>query len=107
MNSDIMHSAFGVTRQECLEMRNEDKQIVLKIQTPEEKLCCSCCGSANVTHAGSKLRRFRSVPLGLKPCVLEMPVQRLTCKDCGATAQEKVDFAKGKRRHTDYFAKMV
>lgn len=107
MNSDIMHSAFGVTKQNYLEMRNESTQIVLKIQTSDEKLCCSCCGSLNVTHSGSKLRRFRSVPFGAKSCFLEMPVQRLTCKDCGKTAQEDIDFAKGKRRHTINFANMV
>lgn len=45
--------------------------------------------------------------MGMKPCVLEMAVQRLTCKDCGATTQEEVGFAKGKRRHTECFARMV
>lgn len=107
MNTDILHSAFGVSKQDCLEVRCESTQIILKIQTPKEKLCCSCCGSNNVIHNGSKLRRFRSVPLGSRPCSLEMSVQRLTCKDCGAIAQEEIDFAKGKRRHTKFFANMV
>ncbi len=107
MNSDILHSAFGVTKQDCLEVRCESNQIILKIQTPEEKLCCSCCGSSNVIHNGSKLRRFRSVPIGARACSLEMSVQRLTCKDCGAIAQEDIDFATGKRRHTKFFANMV
>jgi transposase len=58
-------------------------------------------------HNGSRLRRFRSVPLGCRRCSLEMAVRRLTCKDCGEIAQEEVDFAKGKRRHTQFFANMV
>ena len=36
-----------------------------------------------------------------------MNVHRLVCKDCGAIAQEEIDFAKGKRRHTQCFANMV
>jgi transposase len=107
MNSDILHAAFGISRQECLDVRCESNQIILKIQTPEDKLCCSCCGSHNVIHNGSRLRRFRSVPLGCRRCSLEMAVRRLTCKDCGEIAQEEADFAKGKRRHTRFFANMV
>lgn len=107
MNNDILNLAFGVCNQECLEMRCEDTKIILKIGTPEEKLCCPCCKSHNVVHTGGSTRRFRSVPLGAKSCELEVYVRRLKCKDCGAVQQEDIDFAKGKRRHTKFFANMV
>lgn len=37
MTADIMHRAFGITNQECLEMLCESNKIMLKIQTPCEK----------------------------------------------------------------------
>ena len=107
MNTDIMYHAFGVSKQECLGIRRKDNQIIVVIETPRQKDCCSCCGSHNVIRSGSHRRQFRSVPFGARPCVLDMNVHRLVCKDCGAIAQEEIDFAKGKRRHTQCFANMV
>ena len=107
MNTSIMHKAFGVSKQECLDMLCENSQIVLKIQTPDTELCCPNCGSRNVVRTGSSLRRFVSVPIGNSKTYLEMKVHRVKCHDCGAIKQEEVDFAKGKRRHTIAFANMV
>lgn len=102
-----MYHAFGVSKQECLGIRCKDNQIFVSIETPHEKDCCPCCGSHNVMRSGSRTRQFRSVPFGARPCVLEMKVHRLVCKECGSLAQEDIDFAKGKRRHTQCFANMV
>ena len=102
-----MHKAFGVSKQECLDMLCESNQIVLKIQTPAEKLCCPVCGSHHVVRNRSTLRRFVSVPFGAAKTYLEMKAQRLRYCDCGAVKQEDIDFAKGKRRHTLTFFNMV
>ena len=107
MNTDILIHAFGVSKQVCLEIRCEDTKTILKIGTPEEKLCCSHCGSHNIVHSGGCTRRFRSVPIGALPCEIEMYVRRVKCKDCGCVQQEDIDFAKGKRCHTQAFANMV
>lgn len=107
MNASILHKAFGISNQDCLDMLCESNQIILKIQTPSEKLCCPECGSHNVVRDGYTLRRFVSVPLGSAKTYLEMKVQRVRCRVCGAVKQEEVDFAKGKRRHTKAFANMV
>ena len=107
MNTDILNYAFGVSKQEVVEIVSEGTKTILKIVTPEEKICCPCCGSHDIVHSGGSLRRFRSVPFGSSPCFLEMYVRRVKCKDCGCVQQEEVDFAKGKRRHTQFFANMV
>lgn len=88
-------------------VRYEGTQLVLKIQTPEEKLCCPECESHNVVRDGSVVRRFVSVPIGMNKTYLDMRVQRVLCHDCGCIKQEYIDFAKGKRRHTIAFANMV
>lgn len=102
-----MQKAFGISNQECLDMHCESTQIVLKVHTPEAKLCCPCCGSHNVVRDGYTIRRFVSVPLGCAKTYVEMKIQRVKCSECGVTRQENVDFAKGKRRHTNAFANMV
>lgn len=107
MNASIMHKAFGVTKQECLDMRCEGNKIFLSVQTPREKLRCPVCGSSNVVHDGYVLRRFVSVPIGCAKTCIEMRAQRVKCHDCGCHRQEDIDFAKGKRRHTIAFANLV
>ena len=107
MNTSIMQKAFGISNQECSDIQCESNQIVLKVHTPEEKLCCPCCGRHNVVRDGFTIRRFVSVPLGYAKTYVEMKIQRVKCSECGLTRQENVDFAKGKRRHTNAFANMV
>lgn len=107
MNTDILNHAFGISKQECIEIRSEGTKTILEIGTPAEKICCPLCGSRNVVHSGGSTRRFRSVPIGALPCEIEMHVCRVKCKDCGCVQQEDIDFAKGKRRHTRAFANMV
>lgn len=40
------------------------------------------------------------MPIGSRPVILEMSVQRLECKDCGAVQQENIHFVRGKERYT-------
>ena len=102
-----MQNALGVFQQDCQNLRYEDNNLVLEIQTPKEKLCCPVCGSHNINRNGSHIRRFVSVPIGLSKTYLDMRVHRIQCHDCGCIKQEDIDFAKGKRRHTIAFANMV
>ena len=61
-----MQNALGVSQQVCQNLRYEGNNLVLEIQTPKEKLCCPVCGSHNVNRNGCHIRRFVSVPIGLK-----------------------------------------
>jgi len=107
MDTSIMQNALGIFLQDRQNLRYEDNNLVLEIQTPKEKLCCPVCGSHNINRNGSHIRRFVSVPIGLSKTYLDMRVHRIQCYDCGCIKQENIDFAKGKRRHTIAFANMV
>ena len=100
METSFMYHAFGIREQECTRTRYEGGKIVLEIRTREDKLYCAKCGSRHVIKSGSTLRRLRCVPVGSRPIILEMTVQRLECKDCGAIQQEKIHFVRGKERYT-------
>ena len=100
METSFMYHAFGIREQECTRTRYEGGKIVLEIRTREDELYCAKCGSRHVIKSGSTLRHLRCVPVGSRPTMLEMTVQRLECKDCGAIQQEKIHFVRGKERYT-------
>lgn len=95
-----MYHALGIREQECTHTRYEGGRIIFEIRTKEEKLYCARCGSRHVIKSGSTVRRFRCVPIGSRQVMLEMTVQRLECKDCGAIQQEYIHFVRGKERYT-------
>jgi transposase len=52
-------------------------------------------------------RRFRTLPIGSRPVVLELSVQRLHCFDCGGTHQARLGFADQRRSYTRAFERYV
>ena len=107
MNTSFLHHAFGVREQECSRVRYEDKSIILEIQTRLDKLRCPSCGSKHIVRSGNQLRRFRGIPIGIKPVILEMKVQRIACRDCHCIRQENVHFTTGKRSYTHRLARLA
>ena len=102
-----MYHALGVRDQECTRVRYEGGKIIFEIRTREEKLYCAKCKSHQVIRSGSTVRRFRCVPVGARPAILEMTVQRLECKCCGAIRQEHIHFAHGKQQCTFKFKRFA
>ena len=107
MHTSFLYHAFGVREQHCSQIRYEDKCIVLKLQTRKEKLRCSVCNSKNYIRSGVQVRRIRGVPIGSKPVILEIKVQRLACKDCHSIRQEHIHFVTGKRAYSNKLARLV
>jgi transposase len=77
--------------------------MVFHVRQQDETLCCSNCGSRNVTRQGVVPRRFKTLPIGRRPVWLEVPVQRLRCADCNRTRQVKLSFAEERRSYTRNF----
>jgi transposase len=102
-----MYHAIGICEQECSSIRYEESCIILKEQTRKKKLCCSCCKSKKVIRSGSSIRRIRSVPIGRKPVIIELKVQRLACKACNAIRQENIHFVRGKHSYSNKMARLV
>lgn len=107
MKTSFMYHCLGIREQECTRVRYEGGTTIFEIRTREDKFYCPKCGSRHVIKSGSTVRRFRSVPIGSRPVILEMTVQRLECKDCGAVQQEHVHFARGKQRYTYKFKRFA
>jgi transposase len=97
MTTSLLYHAFGMTTQKYLRTEFKSGTVVFYTQTKPDKLRCSHCGSKQVIKRGSKIRDFRTVPIGLKPVLIRAMIQRLTCQDCGLTRQEKITFADEKK----------
>jgi transposase len=54
---------------------------------------------------GQELREFRTLPLGSKPTILLLGVQRVQCRQCGCLRQTPVDFAPPRCGYTHSFAR--
>ena len=53
------------------------------------------------------MRMVRCIPIGHKQVRLQVKVQRVECKDCGAVRQEHLHFITGKRTYTNRFCRLV
>ena len=100
METSFMYHCLGIREQECTRTRYEGGKTIFEIKTREDKLYCAKCDSRHVIKSGSIVRRFQCVPIGAHQIILEMTVQRLECKDCGAVQQENIHFVRGKERYT-------
>lgn len=103
MSTSLLYHGWGVRgyRHCCTEFRKG--AIEIKIEHGSGKLRCSCCGSTEVIRAGQTQRRFRGLPIGSRPTWIVLPVQRLTCRDCGVTRQATVGFADPRVSYTRVF----
>ena len=97
MSTSLLFHGFGLKDQKYLKTEYKKGKVIFHIQTKENCLRCSQCGSKRVIKRGSKQRKFRGVPIGLKPVVFVAKIQRLECKECGAINQETLKYADKKK----------
>ena len=102
--SDLYH-LHGVREHVCVHAEYSSKTVVLHLETKKGKFYCTSCGSTDVIRSGVVMREFRSVPIGGKPVVLRMKVQRLECKCCLHVSQEHIHFAEPQTTYTHRLAR--
>lgn len=103
MSTSLLYHAFGLRDQEYLKTEYRNGQIIFHVKTKESKLRCSNCGSTRVRKKGVNPRDFRTQPIGLKPVILHIDVQRLECLECGQIRQEALSFADKKKGIPEVF----
>lgn len=103
----LLYRAFGLGTIEPMSSEFEGGRVCFHVRTPLERLCCAHCHSAEVIRRGTYERQLRLVPIGSKPCVAVVSVQRLECRVCGRLAREHLAFAVPRRSYTRQFARYV
>lgn len=109
MSTSLLYHCFGITGRGIHHVRSrfEEGKTVFQIAQDPSTLTCSACGSRNVRKKGALLRRFMTLPIGMRATIIEFPVQRVFCPDCGVTRQVKIGFAETDRRFTKRFERYV
>jgi transposase len=82
-------------------------KVIFRVNQDKVDMVCPSCSSCQVKMRGSFLRRFKAVPIGMKPVVIELPVQRIECRDCGVVRQVDIGFADERRSYTKAFERYV
>jgi transposase len=86
MNQSLLYHAFGVREgYEYHKTEYVEGRVEFHLRCKEERLQCPDCKHAPVRRRGSRWRRIRTVPIGLKEVVLVTEVPRCQCPECGKT----------------------
>lgn len=109
MSRGILYHCFGITGRgiHYVHTRFEEGRTIFRIGQDPTALVCSTCGSRKVMKKGTVFRRFMTLPIGLRPTIIEFAIQRVFCAPCGLTRQVKIGFAEPDRRYTKRFERYV
>lgn len=109
MSTSVLYHCFGVMGRgiHYSHTRFEKGRTVFRINQDPTTFQCSRCGSRAVKKKGTVRRTWITLPVGLRPTLIEWDVQRLRCLSCGALRQVNIPFADPDRRYTRAFDRYV
>lgn len=109
MSTSILYHCFGVYGRgiHYVHTRFEKGHTVFRIDQDPTTFQCSLCGSRKVKKKGTVRRVWMTLPVGLRPTLIEWLVQRVLCLVCRAVRQVKIPFADPERRYTKAFERYV
>lgn len=105
MSAKTFYRALGLKGYDVVDCYETADEISVIVELPREKWRCSECHSARAHLHEWVFRRWRNVPVGLKPTWVGMSVPRVACQDCGARRRIRVKFAQGLTQHSRAFEK--
>lgn len=101
MSTQILYHAFGIADYQHVRFANRGGTLVFTLDQPRHKLRCAACTSPRVHKAGRvHWREVKTLPIGRKSVVLEIPRQPLFCLDCKTTRRDRCPLVEGKRHYT-------
>jgi transposase len=109
MSTSLLYHRFGIVGRGYYyeRTRYEKGRTIFRIRQDPTTLECPRCGSRKVKKKGTVFRSFRGVPIGCKPTIIELFVQRVHCLACRVIRQVKVQFAEKNKGYTKQFERYV
>ena len=107
MSISLLYHAFGINGYKYIHTRYEKGAVIFRITHDKFSHRCSNCNSKQLVCRGKVMRRFRTIPIGLKPVFIEIEIQRVFCLACQVVRQVKLAFAKWRRSYTKAFKRYV
>jgi len=103
MSTSLLYHGFGLKDHHYLRSEYVTGQIIFTVQQDRWSLRCPVCNARDLILRGSHDRQWRSLPIGSKPTVVKMAVQRVQCGRCAITRRVEVPFAERRRTYTRAF----
>ena len=75
MSTSLLYHGFGLKGYRYVNTRYQHGSILFSVRQNHENLRCAACGSDRVICRGKVKRRFRSLPIGLKPVWILLAIQ--------------------------------
>ncbi len=116
MSQGLLYHGLGVRGYRWEGEDHTAQEWRIRIAHEPGSLRCAVCGSRpvesfpverEVIKRGQEPREFRALPLGSKPTMLQLGVQRVECRACQSLRQVAVDFAPPRCHYTHSFARYV
>jgi transposase len=107
MSTSLLYHAFGIQGYRYVRTSYVQGQTIFTLGQEPDTCRCPACGSADVVSRGHVERRFRSLPIGLRPTFLVLPIPRVECRACGVVRQVDITFADPRRSYTRRFERYV
>src|SRR5512135_1603327 len=107
MSTSLLYHAFVIQGYRYVRTAHVQGQTIFTLGQEPDTCRCPACGSADVVSRGHVERRFRSLPIGLRPTFLVLPIPRVECRACGVVRQVGVSFADPRRSYTRRFERYV
>ena len=107
MSTSLLYHGFGIQGYQHRRTEYRGGKVIFTIRHKRDELVCSHCGSRKVIRRGKVTRQFRTVPIGLKPVLISLAIQRVFCNACSLVRQTKLGFADHRRSYTKAFERYV
>jgi transposase len=109
MSTSLLYHCFGIFGRgiHYVSTGIKEGRTIFKIDQDPTTFECSNCGSRKVKKKGTVRRVWTTLPIGLRPTLVEGFVQRVSCTVCGVVRQVKIPFADPERRYTRAFERYV
>jgi transposase len=103
MSTSLLYHAFGLRGYDYVKADYSQGRVFFTIHQPPNSCRCPRCGSDDLIHHGHQTRSFQSLPIGLKPVTILLPIPRVECRACNIIRQVALPFADPRRRYTRAF----
>lgn len=107
MSTSFLYHAFGMHGYQHIKTIYKKGKIFFCIRKHPGKLRCPHCNSHRIKLKGKITRRFKTIPIGNKPVILVVDVQRVQCNECHVIRQIQLGFADAKKSYSRILARYV
>lgn len=101
MSTSLLQHGFGIIGYNHLSTKYLGGNVEFTIE--HKDLRCSFCRSNRVVRRGVVSRSFKTIPIGKKPVIINLKVQRVKCIKCGFLRQAHIQFADYRRSYSKAF----